>query len=202
MSFTAMSVLMLAIALGTGLTENTLESLSLSRKRYFVFAFLVLAAVMRAAEIRISPECVLNAGCLFAQTALCILAALRLGKKVLRTLPVIIPLGAVSAFLFIHIGGDAAFLAASVLPLAVYAAARSVPDTLFTCGLIPAFSALTRLITGVAADGYGVFELDAGCLDLVMLSVLVSITAAELRCYGRSVQRRSARSYTDPGISR
>ncbi len=184
-----MSAVMLIIALLFGLMPETQEKLGVGK--FPILAVLILAPVLRMAQIELTPEAELNAGCLFLAAAAGFAAA-RIDRR--RILPAAalaaaaaLPAFAAGAFL----RGDAAVLAASLAVLPLLPILRSPPDSLFAAALIPLFAALLRWAFG-ALSGYGAMELTGAELDVQLTGVLFAVFAIELRRFNRKPASRRA----------
>ena len=178
MPLSTMAAVMLIIALACGLINKTLESLRAGR--FYALAFIILAALLRIADISFSPEYELNLGCVFTAAVLFFVCAALEGKSCLRACAAA-AVCAVPAVLIMRLANrDAAVLLAGLVPLASMAVERSAPRLLLTAALMPVFTAAFAFLLGYVLTGYGTFELTGSMLDLQWIGILFIVLFLEL----------------------
>ncbi|MBR4636938.1 MAG: hypothetical protein IKO51_11385 [Clostridia bacterium] len=178
MPLSTMAAIMLLIALASGLLDRSLQNPHIGR--FQVFAFIVLAALLRIATVSFSPEYEVNAGCVFTACVLFAAAAAANGKNCLKAVAAAAVCALPAAALELILDQDAAAVLAALVPLAAAPILSSRPTLLLASALTPVFAAAFMMLFGLASDGYGTFELTGRMLDLQWLGILFVSLLPEL----------------------
>lgn len=174
-----MAVIMLIIALASGLLSKSLEAYRIGS--FLPFAFFTFSAVLGSAEIRISSEFLVNAGAFFVLAVFIALLAAKSKKLMLAILPVSALLAIPSAVIIRHSGADLAVLLCSLLPLASFLLNGGLPCALACAALTPALAACAAAAYSLAVSGFGVFALDRSVLDAQLMGTVFSVSFYEVR---------------------